>query len=88
MTREQVLELLATAGRNLEVCERNGDIWAIEQGGEEWAEIFPGVDMEDFMDDIMERLEESALAVSGDFYRFYEFDGFTVVWDFSCGDDD
>lgn len=87
MTREMVKELLAKAGRNLEVREVEGGFYAIEQGEEEWVEIFPGVDMEELMDSIIDRLEESALSVSGDVYRYYDFDGFTVVWGSVAFDD-
>lgn len=81
MTREQVLKLLATAGRNLDVYENsfNGCIQVTEPC-DEWAEIFPGVDMEEFIESIEEKISESALSASGDIYRYYEFDGFTVVW--------
>jgi hypothetical protein len=77
-----VMELLAKAGRNIDIYENSfdGNIHVTEADLDRWIETFPGADMEEIIDSIIEELEESALSVSGDFYRYYEFDNFTVVW--------
>ena len=83
MTREMVMELLATAGADLDVYTRlNGDISVtvndFEGFDDSWSEIERELDDEELVDSIFEQLEASAISVSGDYYRYYEFDGFTV----------
>lgn len=45
---------------------------------EDWDEVERDYDDEEAVDAFVEALEASALSVEGDFYRDYEFDGFTV----------
>lgn len=90
MTREMVLELLATLGADVDVYERmDGTVRVTVQDcdgfDEEWSEIDHDYD-EDAVDAVYERLEAEASEVSGDFYRYFQFDGFTVVWGYASMD--
>ncbi len=89
-TYEMVMELLATAGEDLSIDTRlNGDISVTVEDfdgfDEEWEEIERDYD-EDLIDSIEDKLEELADSVDGDYYRYYHFDGFTVVWGHSSFD--
>lgn len=90
MTREMVLELLATLGADVDVYERmDGTVRVTVQDfdgfDEEWSEMDRDYD-EDAVDAVYERLEAEASEVSGDFYRYFQFDGFTVVWGYASMD--
>lgn len=90
MTREMVLELLATLGSDVDVYERmDGTIRVtvedFEGFDEEWSEVEADYD-EDAVDAVYERLEAEASEVSGDYYRYFQFDGFTVVWGYASMD--
>lgn len=90
MTREMVMELLATAGADLDVSvyhnRINVTVEDFEGFDDDWNEIERKLDNKELVDSIQEQLETSALSVSGDFYRYYEFDGFTVVWGYASFD--
>jgi len=92
MTREMVMELLATAGADLSVWEYSDGsqisvtVEDFEGFSDDWDEIDRELDDEDLVDSIEEQLEASALSVSGDYYRYFEFDGFTVVWGYASFD--
>lgn len=86
MTREQVLEVLAKAGDNLMVddyYEEGREILVeVEDFGgfdEDWNEISLEYD-EDLVAAVESVIAAAAISVSGDFYRYYQFDGFRVVW--------
>lgn len=90
MTREMVLELLATLGDDVDVYVRqDGDVRVTVQDFEgfddDWSEIEREFD-EDAVDAVEERLEDEASSAEGDFYRYYHFDGFTVVWGYASMD--
>lgn len=91
MTREMVMELLATAGADLSVrvypeSEISVTVQDFEGFDEHWAEIYRRLDDEDLVDSIEDQLEAAALSAYGDFLRYYEFDGFTVVWGYASHD--
>lgn len=90
MTYEMVMELLATAGTDLEVLALDGEISVTVQDfvgfDDSWREVDRELDDEDLVDSVQEQLEAAALSVDGDFYRYYEFDGFTVVWGYASFD--
>ena len=92
MTREMVMELLATAGADLDAYESydgsriSVTVEDFEGFDDEWAEIDRELDDEELVDSIQEQLEASAVSASGDFYRCCEFDGFTVVWGYASFD--
>ena len=92
MTREMVMELLATAGADLSVWEYSDGsqisvtVEDFEGFSDDWSEIDRELDNGDLVDSIEEQLEASALSVSGDYYRYFEFDGFTVVWGYASFD--
>ena len=90
MTYEMVMELLATAGADLEVFALDGEISVTVQDfagfDDSWREVDRELDDEDLVDSVQEQLEATALSVDGDFYRYYEFDGFTVVWGYASFD--
>jgi hypothetical protein len=85
-----VLELLATLGSDVDVYERmDGTIRVtvedFEGFDEEWSEMDRDYD-EDAVDAVYERLEAEASEVSGDYYHYFQFDGFTVVWGYASMD--
>ena len=84
MTYEMVMELLATAGADLSVDECGDRIYVTVEDfdgfDESWDEIMRDLDDEELVDSIYEQLEASAVSASGDFYRYFDFDGFTIVW--------
>lgn len=91
MTREMVLELLATLGADVDVYERmDGTVRVTVQDfdgyDEHWSEMDRELDDEDAVEAVYERLEAEASEVSGDFYRYFQFDGFTVVWGYESMD--
>ena len=86
MTREQVLDILAKAGDNLLVndyCEEGHKIFVYVEdfGGfdEDWNEIDLEYD-EALVAEVESEIEAAAISASGDFYRYYQFDGFKVIW--------
>jgi hypothetical protein len=90
MALEMVLELLASAGPDLsfdvdgsEVDVRVQDFMGFD---EDWMEVSRPLVDEDLVDAIEAQLEESALSVSGDYYRYFEFDGFSVCWGYASFD--
>ena len=80
MTREQVLERIAMV-EDVSVFEREHEIAVTVEdfGGfdEHWSEIILDYD-EEAVDALCEWLEEHALSVDGDYYQYYQFDGFVV----------
>ena len=90
MTYEMVMELLATADADLEVLALDGEISVTVQDfigfDDSWREIDRELDDGDLVDFVQEQLEAMALSADGDFYRYYEFDGFTVVWGYASFD--
>ena len=86
MTREQVLDILAKAGDNLLVNDyyeegREIFVYVEDFGGfdENWNEIDLEYD-EALVAEVESEIEAAAISVSGDFYRYYQFDDFKVIW--------
>ena len=83
MTYELVMELLQTLGDDVTIDERDGDIIVTVQDFEgfddDWDEIYRDYD-DDAIDAVYDQLEEAAIRVKGDFYRYFIFDGFEVQW--------
>jgi hypothetical protein len=91
MTREMVLEMLAGLGADVDVYERmDGSIRVtvedFEGFDDDYSEIERELDDEDAVDEVYDRLEDEASEVEGDFYRYFHFDGFTVVWGYASMD--
>lgn len=90
MTREMVMELLATAGEDLMVSEYDDEIsvtvYDFEGFDEDWSEIIRELDDEVLVDTIYGILSIKARRVEGDFYRYFHFDGFTVCWGYASFD--
>jgi len=90
MTREMVMELLATAGEDLMVSEYDDEIsvtvYNFEGFDEDWSEIIRELDDEVLVDTIYGILSIKARRVEGDFYRYFHFDGFTVCWGYASFD--
>ena len=90
MTYEMVMELLATAGADLKVRALDGGISVTVQDfdgfDDSWREIDRELDDADLVDSVQEQLEAAALSVVDDYYCYYEFDGFTVVWGYASFD--
>lgn len=90
MTREMVLELLATLGADVEVDECGSDVHVTVQDfegfDEHWSEVERELDDADAVDAVFEHLVTEALDDDGDFYHYFQFDGFTVVWGYASMD--
>jgi hypothetical protein len=80
MTYEQVLAQISQV-EDVSVFEREGEIEVTVEdfGGfdDDWSEIILDYD-EEAVDALCEWLEEHALSVDGDYYQYYQFDGFVV----------
>ena len=80
MTYEQVLAQISQV-EDVSVYEHGDviDVTVEDFGGfdEHWSEILLDYD-EEAVDALCEWLEEHALSVDGDFYQYYQFDGFVV----------
>jgi len=88
MSREQVMELLESAGADLSVDVRSDGEIAVEvqdfEGfDDDWEEVERELDDPDRVEEIEEVLEREALSASGDYYRYYQFDGFSVCWGYA-----
>lgn len=90
MFYEEIVELLESAGADLSVDYEADEIEVLVEDfvgfDEEYCEIFRTLDDEDLIDSIESQLEESALSVSGDYYRYFKFDGFSVCWGYASFD--
>ena len=92
MTREMVMELLATAGEDLSIYEYSDGsqisvtVEDFEGFSDDWEEIDRELDDEELVDSIEKVLEASAVSVHGDFYRYFQFDGFVVCWGYASFD--
>lgn len=84
MTREMVVEMLNALGEDATYfVSKDGDIHVdfqdFEGFDEDWNEVEREYDDEEAVDAFFERLEAEALEVSGDYYRYYKMNGFTIV---------
>lgn len=92
MTREMVMELLAMAGADLDVYEYTDGsqisvtVEDFEGFDDDYNEIDRELDNAELVESIESQLAKSALSVFDDFYRCFEFDGFTVVWGYASFD--
>lgn len=90
MTKEMVLELLAKAGADLSVedwgDEISVDVNDFEGFDENWSEIDRELDNEELVDEIEEILSAECVSEGGDFYHYYDFDGFSVKWGYASFD--
>lgn len=88
MTRKEVMDLLATADADLTVYEAPAVIRVTVEDfmwSDDWEEMDREYDY-DLVDSIQERLEANAVSSHGDYYRYYEFDEFVVVWGYASFD--
>jgi len=89
MTYEMVMELLATLGDDVTYYTLDGDVHVTVEDfagfDEDWCEVDGDYD-EEAVDEVYDALTASALEVDGDFYRYFTFDGFTVVWGYASMD--
>jgi hypothetical protein len=84
MTREMVMAQVDALGEDASYyVDRDGDLHVTldDFGGydEDWCEIDREYDDEEAVEAFLDLLEAEASEVSGDFYRYYQMDGFTVV---------
>ena len=90
MSYEEIVALLESAGADLSVDYGADEIEVLVEDfvgfDEEYCEILRALDDEDLVDSIESQLEESAMSVSGDYYRYFHFDGFVVVWGYASYD--
>lgn len=87
MTREQALALLETAGRDIDYSEQEDEIsvevYDFIGFDEDWSEIMREFDDEELVDEIYAKLEQEAISVEGDFYRYFDFGDFTICWGYA-----
>lgn len=84
MTREMVIAQVDALGEDASYyVDLEGDLHVtfedFEGFDDDWDEIEREYDDEEAVDAFVERLEAEASEVSGDYYRYYQMDGFTVV---------
>ena len=84
MTREMVVEMLNALGEDaIYSMTKDGDIRVefqdFEGFDDDWNEVDREYDDEEAVDAFFEYLEDKALEVSGDYYRYFKMDGFTVI---------
>lgn len=89
MSFEMVMELLASLGDDVDVrVDSDGDVHVEVQDFEgfddDWSEIER--ECSEAVDEVEAQLEEACLHACGDYYRYYEFDGFVVVWGYASMD--
>lgn len=80
-----VMELLETANSDLSIFVKENEIEiTVEDLNERGYEC--DLKNEELVDSIQEKLEEMANSSFGDYYSYYEFDGFTVIWGYASMD--
>ena len=84
MSREMVMELVGALGEDASYyVDCDGDVHVqfedFEGFTEEWDEVMREYDDEEAVDAFLERLEAEASEMSGDFYQYYQMDGFVVI---------
>ena len=91
MTREMVMIQIDALGEDASYyVDRNGDLHVtfddFEGFDADWEEVEREYDDAEAVDAFMEHLEAEASEASGDYYRYYQMDGFTVVVGYSSMD--
>lgn len=86
---EMVLELLGTLGDDVdvhvcadEVCVTVEDFIGFD---DEFEEVDRDYD-EDAVDAVYDTLSDACDSKEGDYYHYFQFDGFTVVWGYASMD--
>lgn len=89
MTLEMVMELLEGLGDDMSVSskkDKDGEICVyatvedFEGFDEDWHEVDRKLDDEEAVVAVYDRLKKEALSVAGDYYRYFQFEGFYVEW--------
>ena len=86
MTVEMVMEMLEALGQDVDVYTRQEDelevhVTVCDFAGfdEDWCEVEADYD-EDAVEAVHDTLEETCVSWCGDFYHYFQFEGFSVVW--------
>ena len=84
MTMEMVMELLGTLGEDVTVyAQTNGDICVTVEDFEGFDEDYNEVDRdydEDAVEAVYDKLSDTCISEDGDYYCYFHFEGFTVIW--------
>ena len=88
MTREMVMELLGTLD-DVTVFTHGDDIDVtvedFEGFDEDWEEVDRDYD-ENAVDAVYDALSDACESEDGDFYHYFHFEGFTVMWGYASMD--
>lgn len=88
MTREMVMELLGTFD-DITVFTHGDNIYVTVEDFEGFDEDGKEVDHdydEDAVDAVYDALSDACESENGDFYHYFHFEGFTVIWGYASMD--
>lgn len=90
MTREMVIELLKSAGRDLDYyVDEEGDIVVTVEDfkgfDDNWHEIYRDYD-KNLISSIKKQIEKAADYCEEDFLLYYQFGDFTIIWGYASDD--
>jgi len=89
MTMEMVMELLGTLGDTVDVYVRADEVRVTVEDFEGFDDDYEEVDRdydEDAVDAVYDALSDTCDSEDGDYYHYFQFDGFTVVWGYASMD--
>ena len=89
MTMEMVLELLGTLGDDVDVRVRADVVHVtvedFEGFDDDWCEV-DRIYNDDAVDAVYDALSDACDSEEGDYYHYFQFDGFTVKWGYASMD--
>lgn len=89
MTMEMVMELLGTLGDDVDIHVRADVVRVTVEDFEGFDDDFEEVDRdydEDAVDAVYDALSDACDSEEGDYYHYFQFEGFTVVWGYASMD--
>ena len=89
MTMEMVMELLGTLGDDVDVHVHADVVRVTVEDFEGFDDDCEEVDRdydEDAVDAVYDALSDACDSEEGDYYHYFHFDGFTVVWGYASMD--
>ena len=89
MTLEMVMALVGTLGDDVTVDVRGDEVHVTVEDFEGFDDDYCEVDRDyddDAVDTVYEALSDACDSEEGDYYHYFQFDGFTVVWGYASMD--
>lgn len=83
MTREMVMELLRTLGEDVTVNVRADEVRVTVEDFEGFDDDYNEIDREydeDAVEAVYDKLSDTCTSEDGDYYHYFHFEGFTVIW--------